>query len=128
MYNRVEPFKYDNASHCFPLLFRYKRCSFCILIQMNHFFLLQATIKEQSQCFSYSHPQVSVTNYVSERYSATNLNLHVCLFTGEEDTARCPPPRYATRTETARALSGLAHAGNGRFLWMTETGEKTVSE
>ncbi|KAF4115471.1 hypothetical protein G5714_002960 [Onychostoma macrolepis] len=65
---------------------------------------------------------VSVTNYVSERCSATNLNLHVCLFTGEEDTARCPPPRYATRTETARALSGLAHAGNGRFLWMTETG------
>uniref|UniRef100_A0A8C1WGN1 VWFA domain-containing protein n=1 Tax=Cyprinus carpio TaxID=7962 RepID=A0A8C1WGN1_CYPCA len=65
---------------------------------------------------------VSVTAYVSERCSASNLNLHVCLFTGEEDTARCPPPRYATRTETARALSGLAHAGNGRFLWMTETG------
>uniref|UniRef100_A0A8C2ELT5 VWFA domain-containing protein n=1 Tax=Cyprinus carpio TaxID=7962 RepID=A0A8C2ELT5_CYPCA len=65
---------------------------------------------------------VSVTAYVSERCSTSNLNLHVCLFTGEEDTARCPPPRYATRTETARALSGLAHAGNGRFLWMTETG------
>ncbi|XP_016089414.1 von Willebrand factor A domain-containing protein 3A [Sinocyclocheilus grahami] len=65
---------------------------------------------------------VSVTAYVSERCSATNLNLHVCLFTGEEDTARCPLPRYATRTETARALSGLAHAGNGRFLWMTDTG------
>ncbi|XP_052396486.1 von Willebrand factor A domain-containing protein 3A [Carassius gibelio] len=65
---------------------------------------------------------VSVTAYVSERCSTTNLNLHVCLFTGEEDTARCPPPRYTTRTETARALSGLAHAGNGRFLWMTETG------
>uniref|UniRef100_A0A673FT72 VWFA domain-containing protein n=1 Tax=Sinocyclocheilus rhinocerous TaxID=307959 RepID=A0A673FT72_9TELE len=65
---------------------------------------------------------VSVTAYVSERCSATNLNLHVCLFTGEEDTARCPLPHYATRTETARALSGLAHAGNGRFLWMTDTG------
>ncbi|XP_016328863.1 von Willebrand factor A domain-containing protein 3A [Sinocyclocheilus anshuiensis] len=55
---------------------------------------------------------VYVTVYVSERCSATNLNLHVCLFTGEEDTARCPPPRYTTRTETTR---------NGRFLWMTET-------
>ncbi|KAI2644677.1 von Willebrand factor A domain-containing protein 3A [Labeo rohita] len=65
---------------------------------------------------------VSVTAYVSECCRATNLNLHVCLFTGEEDTVRCPPPRYATRTETARALSGLAHASNGRFLWMTETG------
>ncbi|XP_026073328.1 von Willebrand factor A domain-containing protein 3A isoform X3 [Carassius auratus] len=65
---------------------------------------------------------VSVTAYVSERCSTTNLNLHVCLFTGEEDTARCPPPHYTTRTETARALSSLAHAGNGRFLWMTETG------
>uniref|UniRef100_A0A673G2A5 VWFA domain-containing protein n=1 Tax=Sinocyclocheilus rhinocerous TaxID=307959 RepID=A0A673G2A5_9TELE len=70
---------------------------------------------------------VSVTAYVSERCSATNLNLHVCLFTGEEDTARCPLPHYATRTETARALSGLAHAGNGRFLWMTDTGEKRLS-
>ncbi|XP_059413501.1 von Willebrand factor A domain-containing protein 3A isoform X2 [Carassius carassius] len=65
---------------------------------------------------------VSVTAYVSERCSTTNLNLHVCLFTGEEDTAGCPTPRYTTRTQTARALSGLAHAGNGRFLWMTETG------
>ncbi|XP_043105950.1 von Willebrand factor A domain-containing protein 3A [Puntigrus tetrazona] len=65
---------------------------------------------------------VSVTAYVSERCSAANLNLHVCLFTGEQDTARCPPPRVTTRSQTARALSGLAHTGNGRFLWMTETG------
>ncbi|KAK9978246.1 hypothetical protein ABG768_020005 [Culter alburnus] len=65
---------------------------------------------------------VSVTAYVSERCSAANLNLHVCLFTGEEDTVRCPPPRHATRAETAHALRGLAHAGNGRFLWTTETG------
>ncbi|XP_067279931.1 von Willebrand factor A domain-containing protein 3A isoform X1 [Pseudorasbora parva] len=64
----------------------------------------------------------SVSAYVSERCSAANLNLHVCLFTGEEDTVRCPPPRHATRAETARALRGLAHAGKGRFLWTTETG------
>lgn len=63
---------------------------------------------------------------MSERCSAANLNLHVCLFTGEEDTVRCPPPRHATRAETAHALRGLAHAGNGRFLWTTDTGEERV--
>ncbi|XP_077086806.1 von Willebrand factor A domain-containing protein 3A isoform X2 [Siphateles boraxobius] len=60
----------------------------------------------------------SVTDYVSERCSVSNLNLHVCLFTGEEESARC----HATRAETTRALSRLAHAGHGRFLWTTETG------
>ncbi|XP_056093200.1 von Willebrand factor A domain-containing protein 3A isoform X2 [Rhinichthys klamathensis goyatoka] len=59
----------------------------------------------------------SVTDYVSERCIVSNLKLHVCLFTGEEESVRCPAPRHATR-----ALSRLAHAGHGRFLWTTETG------
>ncbi|XP_051573656.1 von Willebrand factor A domain-containing protein 3A-like [Myxocyprinus asiaticus] len=64
---------------------------------------------------------VSVTAYVSERCSIVNLNLHVCLFTGE-DIQSCPPSCYATLADTARPLRNLAHAGNGRFLWMTEMG------
>ncbi|KAG1961524.1 von Willebrand factor A domain-containing protein 3A [Pimephales promelas] len=64
----------------------------------------------------------SFTDYVSERCSVSNLKLHVCLFTGEEESVRCQTPRHATRAETTRALSRLAHAGHGRFLWTTETG------
>lgn len=130
MNNHVDPCK-KHATLCCPLLFIYKRCSFYILIlllmYLSHF-LQQAnvTFEKQSQCFSLSHPQVSVTAYVSERCSTANLNLHVCLFTGQEDTVRCPPPRHATRSETAQALRGLAHAGNGRFLWTTETGEERL--
>lgn len=63
--------------------------------------------------------KVAVTAYVSERCRTANLNLHVCLFTGEEKT-------YPTQTDTARALRDLARAGNGRFLWLTETGEKRL--
>ncbi|XP_003198235.4 von Willebrand factor A domain-containing protein 3A isoform X1 [Danio rerio] len=56
----------------------------------------------------------SVTSYVSERCSTSNLNLHVCLFTEVKHTE--------SQAETARALSDLAHAGHGRFIWTTETG------
>ncbi|XP_045069654.1 von Willebrand factor A domain-containing protein 3A-like [Coregonus clupeaformis] len=34
----------------------------------------------------------------------------------------CPPPRHATREETAGALRELAQAGNGCFHWISETG------
>ncbi|XP_041720237.2 von Willebrand factor A domain-containing protein 3A isoform X2 [Coregonus clupeaformis] len=66
-----------------------------------------------------------VSSYVSERCSGLPLRLHVCLFTGEETEAQtggCPPPRHATREETAGALRELAQAGNGRFHWISETG------
>ncbi|XDV14085.1 hypothetical protein PO909_002301, partial [Leuciscus waleckii] len=56
----------------------------------------------------------SITDYVSELCSVSDLNLHVCLFTGEE--------AETTQAETTRALSRLAHAGHGRFLWTSETG------
>ncbi|XP_051995866.1 LOW QUALITY PROTEIN: von Willebrand factor A domain-containing protein 3A [Xyrauchen texanus] len=62
---------------------------------------------------------VSVTAYVSE--CCSKVNLHVCLFTGE-DIQSCPSSCYANLADTARALRELAHAGNGRFLWMTEMG------
>ncbi|XP_056607675.1 von Willebrand factor A domain-containing protein 3A isoform X2 [Triplophysa dalaica] len=65
---------------------------------------------------------VAITAYVSEHCRTANFNLHVCLFTGEEKTLCCPPSSYSTQTDTARALRDLAHAGNGRFLWLTETG------
>lgn len=98
--------------------------SFCYWCFCHIFFGKLSHSKSSHSVFH--TPQVSVTAYVSERCSAANLNLHVCLFTGEEDTVRCPPPRHATRAETAHALRGLAHAGNGRFLWTTETGEERV--
>nr|XP_055040056.1 von Willebrand factor A domain-containing protein 3A isoform X4 [Misgurnus anguillicaudatus] len=64
----------------------------------------------------------SVNAYVSEHCRTANLNLHVCLFTGEKETIQCPVSCNSTHAVTARALRGLAHAGHGRFLWVTETG------
>ncbi|XP_073712921.1 von Willebrand factor A domain-containing protein 3A isoform X3 [Misgurnus anguillicaudatus] len=64
----------------------------------------------------------SVNAYVSEHCRTANLNIHVCLFTGEKETIQCPVSCNSTHAVTARALRGLAHAGHGRFLWVTETG------
>nr|XP_046193037.1 von Willebrand factor A domain-containing protein 3A [Oncorhynchus gorbuscha] len=71
----------------------------------------------------------TVSSYVSECCSGRPLRLHICLLTGEEtegqteaQTGGCPPPRHATREETAGALRELAQAGNGRFHWISETG------
>uniref|UniRef100_A0A8K9WMQ6 VWFA domain-containing protein n=1 Tax=Oncorhynchus mykiss TaxID=8022 RepID=A0A8K9WMQ6_ONCMY len=71
----------------------------------------------------------TVSSYVSECCSGRPLRLHICLLTGEEtegqteaQTGGFPPPRHATREETAGALRELAQAGNGRFHWISETG------
>nr|XP_029502385.1 von Willebrand factor A domain-containing protein 3A-like [Oncorhynchus nerka] len=73
----------------------------------------------------------TVSSYVSECCSVRPLRLHICLLTGEEtegqtevQTGGCPPPRHATREETAGALRELAQAGNGRFHWISETGTR----
>ncbi|KAI4896397.1 hypothetical protein NFI96_017127, partial [Prochilodus magdalenae] len=60
--------------------------------------------------------------YVSECYSGAAVRLHVCLFAGENESLRCLAPRYVTWAETAHVLRGLAHAGSGRFHWITDTG------
>ncbi|XP_017556014.2 von Willebrand factor A domain-containing protein 3A [Pygocentrus nattereri] len=60
--------------------------------------------------------------YVSECCSGSGVRLHVCLFAGENEPLRCLAPRYVTWAETAHVLRGLAHAGNGRFHWITDTG------
>ncbi|XP_030645527.1 von Willebrand factor A domain-containing protein 3A [Chanos chanos] len=59
--------------------------------------------------------------YISERCSVRRQKLHVCLFTGE-DMPSCPLPCYATPADNATALHQLAHAGNGRFHWVSTTG------
>ncbi|XP_042564284.1 von Willebrand factor A domain-containing protein 3A [Clupea harengus] len=65
----------------------------------------------------------AVSAYVSECCSTSEVRLHLCLFTADMDTPSDPlPPRHATRTDTAQVLRQLAHAGKGRFHWISQTG------
>ncbi|XP_072531298.1 von Willebrand factor A domain-containing protein 3A isoform X2 [Salminus brasiliensis] len=64
----------------------------------------------------------AVSAYVSEICSSPGLRIHVSLFARESEPAWHPTTRYVTWAETAQVLRDLAHAGNGRFQWITDTG------
>ncbi|XP_036408030.1 von Willebrand factor A domain-containing protein 3A [Megalops cyprinoides] len=65
----------------------------------------------------------AVAGYISERCGGCDLRLHICLFGGGQTLVpSCPPPRFATPSETADALRNLAHVSGGRFHWFSETG------
>ncbi|XP_010895711.3 von Willebrand factor A domain-containing protein 3A isoform X2 [Esox lucius] len=69
--------------------------------------------------------KTEVISYVSERCSSLPIRLHVCLFTGEEQTQGQTGgslPCRATREEAAGVLREMARAGNGHFHWTSETG------
>ncbi|XP_066531740.1 von Willebrand factor A domain-containing protein 3A [Hoplias malabaricus] len=63
---------------------------------------------------------VNKSAVVTEFCSGPGPQVHVCLFT-REGSLLCQTPSHITWTETAEVLRGLAHAGNGRFHWITDT-------
>ncbi|KAG7317365.1 hypothetical protein KOW79_019663 [Hemibagrus wyckioides] len=62
----------------------------------------------------------AVSSYMSE--FCAGLRVHVCLFTREDEPLRCSSSRYVSHAEVALILRNLAHAANGRFHWITDTG------
>ncbi|XP_018424321.1 PREDICTED: von Willebrand factor A domain-containing protein 3A, partial [Nanorana parkeri] len=60
----------------------------------------------------------AVSAYLSEAASGYDLQLHVCLFSIDDDRS----DHFSDRSDTARVLQDLAHVTNGRFHWFADKG------
>ncbi|KAM5151829.1 von Willebrand factor A domain-containing protein 3A [Mantella aurantiaca] len=60
----------------------------------------------------------AVSAYLSEAASGCDLQLHVCLFSFDNDSF----DQMSDRSDTVRVLQDLAHVTNGRFHWFADKG------
>lgn len=65
--------------------------------------------------------QSDVSSYVS-KFCAGHMRIHVCLFTREDEPLRRTSPHSMSHAQVAPFLRNLAHSANGRFRWITDTG------